>query len=184
MKTINAAGLFIIASMAIACGAFYQTIFFPPNTNEHEYFIDTKKDAALMAIGSITILVNAGPDAKSLASVQAAMPGGNSYIDLVIITQPTGEYFGGLQAIAAKIHFGAFIYNGRDALNGSSDDEAWRSLMDELSAARVPVITVGARDRITYGNRTIAIIGPTRDAAKSADIGETRLVLRQAPAGE
>lgn len=145
------------------------------------YFLDVGQgDAEVVALpGGVTIMTDAGPDTKVLESLPKALPQGDTYIDIAIISHPQLDHFGGYNFILDHYRVGAFIYNGRSASPGNA---AWSALVAKIKKKNIPLITLGEGDVIRYGNNEIDILSPDPDFAQSGALNDTGLVeLIKAP---
>jgi competence protein ComEC len=144
------------------------------------YFFDVTQGDSEMVIfqDNIKILIDAGADGSAAQDLEKVLPSEDNYIDLAIISDAQSENFGGYTYILDHYNIGAFVYDGRvpEADPSSADSKAWLELMEKIQQKNIPLITLGAGDRITYGENSINIISPNEEFAQSADVKETGLV--------
>ncbi len=143
------------------------------------YFLSvTQGEAALLVLPDNTIiLTDAGPDIGIVHDLQEILPSGAPpYIDLAIISYPQTADYEGYQYLLQHYQVGAFIYNGRadDAKNAE-----WQALMTTIAAKHIPLVTLGAGDRIRDGTAAeIDILSPDATFARSPQPSDTGIVQR------
>lgn len=142
------------------------------------YFLDVGQgDSQLLVFpdgygGSMRLLIDGGPGSKVLSSLGKIFGAGDKYIDLVLMTHPQLDHFGGLIDVLKTYKVGAFLGSGKDSGIG-----AYGALVTELKNQNVPYIVLGAGDSIKYGSATINILSPSPQDLKSKELNDTTLVL-------
>jgi competence protein ComEC len=155
----------------------WHRLFFVSSPKEPQmYFLDVGQgDSELLVLpGGVSFLTDAGPAAKISRELERILPLGRRYIDLAIISHPHLDHFGGFTYLLDGYKFGAFIINGREP--DSEDVEAWKSLIQKIRAENIPLITLGAGDKISFGDNQIDFISPNSVVLQSADLNDTGLV--------
>jgi beta-lactamase superfamily II metal-dependent hydrolase len=140
------------------------------------YFLNvTQGGSSLLVLpGGVTIMTDAGSDDKAATDLSALEKNIGQYIDLAIISYQQPGNYKGYDYILDHYLVGAFAYNGR-ADNVNKND--WKALMDKISARHIPLITLGAGDRIHFGTASeIDILSPDKDFSHSVDPSDTALV--------
>ncbi|MGC9599184.1 MAG: hypothetical protein ABSE18_02245 [Minisyncoccia bacterium] len=191
LKKFDTLVLIILTSLVAVDGYLWLLIFSasgvaPTSASTHEYFLDVGQgDSELVVFPSgAKIMTDAGPKAGQTSAVidalEKVLPQNDRYIDIAIISHPDSDHFAGYLDILDRYEIGAFIYNGRD---GASD--AWQQLMEKIDAKRIPLVTLGAGDRIHCGTNVIDILSPDGAFAQSAETNDTSLVelVRADPGG-
>jgi competence protein ComEC len=152
----------------------------------HLYFLPvTQGESALLVLpDGTTVLTDAGADAAIVDDLQKVLPSGaTSYIDIAIISYPQAADYEGYQYLLQHYQVGAFVYNGRADVAHSTE---WNQLTAAIAAKHIPLITVGAGDRIHFGNVTraattiveIDILSPSVAFARSPEPSDTGIVQR------
>ncbi len=131
-------------------------------------------DSELIALpGGATVLIDGGPPTlDAVRALDAALPSGIRSIDVVIMTHPHLDHFGGLIDVAKRYRIGAFISNGL-----SSNQASFRELKKTLEDRRVPRITFGAGDSIHYASSVLIALAPSLDLGIVKNQNEAVLVL-------
>jgi competence protein ComEC len=121
------------------------------------YFFDVGQgDSELLNFGPVQILIDGGPpNGKALKGIERALGLEDRYIDLVILTHPHLDHFGGLIDVMNRYEIGEFITDG--TINKAP---AYKNLQK-------PDMALGEGDRITYGDYKLMVLGP--NAAERAD---------------
>lgn len=143
--------------------------------NSRVYFLDVGQgDSELIVLpGGAKILIDGGrPDGKVLTALAETLPAHNRYIDLLVMTHPQLDHFGGFLDVLKNYEIGAFIGNGR---KGESD--AYRALMDEIVARGTRYIQLQEGDRILYGDRSLSVLSPNSKNLLSGELNDTSLVM-------
>lgn len=181
-KIIDVASAIVLIALVILDAITWKTIFTAYRAGADAariYFLPvTQGESALLVLpNDVTILTDAGPDAGIVDDLQKAMPLDRpSYIDLAIISYPQSADYEGYEYILDHYEIGAFIYNGR---NDDSYKTEWQQLAAKINAKHIPLITVGAGDRIHYGqDDEIDVLSPDNIFAQSPEPSDTGIVTR------
>lgn len=168
---------FIIASVVLAAVVWYFALFDGLWKSPELYFLDIGQgDATLIVLeGGVTVLVDAGPD-RTIVDALERTHENISYIDLVMISHPQRDHFGGMQALLEQVRIGTFLITGRSA-DGESADE-WESLIEDIRKKGIPIVTVGQGSTVRYSGNEIAVLGPDSALIQSGDLNDTSLVMR------
>ncbi|MGD1003233.1 MAG: hypothetical protein ABR884_01500 [Minisyncoccia bacterium] len=149
------------------------------------YFLPvTQGESALLVLpGGVTVLTDAGSDGSIVDDLQKVLPpGAPPYIDLAVISYPQAADYDGYQYLLQHYQVGAFVYNGRADVAHRTE---WNQLTAAIAAKHIPLITVGAGDRIRFGgpSATVAvaeidILSPGAAFARSPEPSDTGIVQR------
>jgi competence protein ComEC len=169
-------------TFALACGILIGTNVivwfwvFGGQSNVNATRIDVldvgQGDSQLLTLsGGVQILTDAGEGSNVVGALEHAAGSADRYIDLAIVSHPQLDHFDGFNALISRYRIGAFIYNGRGA-----DIPAWKKLLANLQEKGIPIIDVGAGDRIRHGANVIHIILPDASHLQSAELNDTSIV--------
>jgi len=156
-----------------------------PASSARDYFLNVGQGDSELVIfpGNIKMMTDAGPDDSVLAALARAVPSGDDYIDLAIISQPQPADFNGYNFTLDHYRVGAFIYNGRDddvSSGGGSGASQWSELKAKIRAKGIPLITLDAGDKISIGDSDtsdeIDFLSPSPTFAQSVALADTGLV--------
>jgi competence protein ComEC len=139
------------------------------------YFLDVGQgDSELIDFaGKVQLLVDGGPDKKALFELANALPAGDRYLDLVAITHPQKDHFGGLYEILGRYRVGAILLSGREG-QGS----AWEALKNLIEQKKIPVVFLGAGDRIQYRQHRVMVLAPDGELLQDKEINNSSLVFK------
>lgn len=165
------------AVLVLAAGNFFiwQAILFGGGSNNLElYFLDVGQgDGQLINFpGGTQILIDGGRDTKVLGELAKALPASDRYIDLVILTHPELDHFGGLIDVLKTYGIGTMITNGRE---GAA--EAHRDLLKVVEERKIPVVNLMEGDGIRYGEHRIYVLAPNAKNLAGKDSNNSGLVL-------
>lgn len=137
------------------------------------YFLDVGQGDSSLAIlpGGVKVLIDGGPDKAVLDSLEKVLPPGDRYIDLVILTHPQLDHFGGLIDVLKRYQVGMFLHNGRE---GSAD--AWPYLKQVLEEKNISMFLLAEGDRIVHAGSRLNILSPNREFLKSKELNDTCIV--------
>lgn len=176
MNRFNGMGNLILFSLTIIAVFVWHEIFTgTPSSAARIYFLDVGQGDAEIVIfpGNVKVMTDAGPDKKVLASLEKSLPPGDRYIDLAVISHPQLDHFNGYNFILDSYRVGAFIYNGRD---DTKTVREWPQLLEKIKAQKIPLITLGAGDRIRYADNQIDFLSPGPEFIQSGELNDTGFV--------
>jgi competence protein ComEC len=176
----------IVAAVILFDGAIWHDIISARAASvTHDYFLDVGQgDSELIVFpGNIKVMTDAGPTDQVLTSLAYALPPGDDYIDVAIISHPQLDHFNGYNFILDHYHVGVFIYNGRDDDPGV---KAWPALKEKIKEKGIPFITLGSGDKILVGDdvrigatsskNEIDMLSPNLTFTQSAELNDTGFV--------
>lgn len=97
-------------------------------------------------------------------------------LDLLILTHPHADHYGGMQAVAGGLAVRRFAWNGQ-----SEDSQPFSQLMAALQSAAIPAVTLSAGDRIILDDATtLEVLSPPQRQFRDTedDSNNNSLVLR------
>lgn len=174
MRKLDNFSFLIVLSLAALNALVWFQIVFRGGRGETQFsFLDVGQGDGILGIfeGGAKFLVDAGPGAKTVSSLQEVLNSGDKYIDLALITHPQLDHFGGFNFILEKYNIGAFIINGREV-----ELPEWKELMDKVKKRKIPLVTLGANDKIIYRENTIDFLSPDNRQIQSAELNDSSLV--------
>ncbi|MCS6789080.1 MAG: MBL fold metallo-hydrolase, partial [Patescibacteria group bacterium] len=177
MNNKNNLTIFILIILFIFDIFLWRNILFFKNFHSSLYFLDVGQgDSTLFNFNNkIFILVDAGPNNKVVSSLDKILKQKKNYIDLAIITHPQIDHFGGFFDLLESYDFGAFIINGLQP--DLKIKNIYSDLIEKIKSKNIPVITLGAKDKILYDNNLIEVLSPDLNWLQSAELNDTGLVL-------
>jgi competence protein ComEC len=141
------------------------------------YFLDVGQGDSQLILASddlgrpIKLLIDGGPDSKVMTQLGKILEPSDRYIDLVLMTHPQLDHFGGLIDVLRNYKIGAFLGTGR-----ASTISAYKQLMDIIKEKDIPYIVLKESDKIKYGGVIVDILSPNKKYLKSVELNDTCLV--------
>src|SRR3989344_5746809 len=122
------------------------------------YFLDVGQgDGELIVFpDGVKVLIDGGPGKEILFELGEVLSPTDRYIDLVMITHPQLDHYGGVKDVIERYQIGAFIFNGEEG-----EGETWDGFKNELKEKEIPIIVLGEGDKIRYEDKEIDILSPT-----------------------
>ncbi len=163
------------AVSAVFCFSVLWQVFAPASGDLEVYFLDVGQgDSELIELpGGTDILIDGGPpNGRVLNELARALEQGDRYIDLVILSHPQLDHFGGLVEVLKRYRVGVFVWNGAE-----TDSDAFAELKETLRENGIPEVVLGAGDKIRTGESEIIVISPDKELIKAKDLNDTSLVL-------
>ncbi|OGG38123.1 hypothetical protein A2116_01355 [Candidatus Jorgensenbacteria bacterium GWA1_49_17] len=163
------------AVSAVFCFSVLWQVFTPASGDLEIYFLDVGQgDSEFVKLpGGTDILIDGGPpNGRALNELARALERGDRYIDLVILSHPQLDHFGGLVEVLKRYKVGVFIWNGAE-----TDSDAFAELKETLRENGIPEVILGAGDKIKAGGSEIIVISPDDELLKAKDLNDTSLVL-------
>jgi competence protein ComEC len=132
------------------------------------YFFDVGQgDSELLNFGPVQILIDGGPpNGKALKGIERALGIEDRYIDLIILTHPHLDHFGGLIDIIDRYSVGKFITDGTE----NKTAKAYKSL-------KQPDMALGEGDIISYDDYKLTVLAPNNAERNNPDPNKASIVL-------
>ena len=163
---------------------WYKVLAFSAPQETEYYFLDVGQgDSQLIIFGdgrgeTMRLLIDGGPGSKVISSLGKIFGVGDKYIDLVLMTHPQLDHFGGLIDVLRTYEVGAFLGSGRGA-----SISAYGALISELKERNVPYIILDEGDEIKYRETKINVLSPAPEKLKSKELNDTTIVLLSESSG-
>ncbi len=151
------------------------------------YFLNVGQGDSELAIfpTGAKVITDAGPGKQVASEAQSVLGTLDSYIDIAVISHPQLDHYGGFSELLSHYDFGLFITNGREAQSGSRE---WNGLIQSIKNKNVPILALGAGDRIFFGPASagqsqtgqdkIEILSPNKKLQASKELNDTALVQK------
>ena len=148
------------------------SILLPPQLNNEIYFLDIGQgDSSLVLIDGVKILIDGGPMGGGLQDNLDRVLGDDRYIDLIAISHPQLDHFGGLIGVVKNYKVGAVITSDAD-----SNNSAWQEFKYILKEKEIPKIILSQGDTISYLENKFIILSPEKGSWVK-DINDKSLVM-------
>jgi len=141
---------------------------------EIHFFDVGQGDASLIMLpGGVEILIDGGPpNGRAIRGLDEALRSTDRYLDLVILSHPDLDHFGGLIDILESYDIGAFIMSGREG-----KASAYKDLIATLHEKEIPTLLLQEGDRIRYRNVIFMVLAPSVEERIGKTANDASLVL-------
>ena len=139
------------------------------------YFLNVGQgDSELIELpGGVQILIDGGPDKSVLFELAEVMPSSDRYLDLMVMTHAQTDHFAGFADVFDRYKIGAIIITGREG-----ESKTWNDFRNLLEEKQIPVILVGAGDKITYRENLLEVLSPDQELLADKEINESSIILK------
>ncbi len=137
------------------------------------YFLDVGQGDSQLIIfpGGVKLLIDGGPGNKVVSQLGKILSPTDRYIDLVMMTHPQLDHFGGFNNVVRDYNVGAILGTGRAA-----DIGAYKEFISIVRAKSIPYIVLGMGDSIKYGDVRVDILSPDNNNVRSPEMNDGCLV--------
>ncbi|MBI4992118.1 MAG: MBL fold metallo-hydrolase [Candidatus Harrisonbacteria bacterium] len=164
----------ILSSLVIIDIAVWLLILFPASADKLKlYFLDIGQgDSSLVVLpGGIKVLIDGGPPNGRLEeNLEKILRISDRYIDLVMISHPQLDHFGGFIKLFKNYKIGAVLMSEYGSPNVS-----WRALEKVIKDQNLKTVVMRAGDKIKYGGSELDILNP-RDSDIAKNVNDLCLV--------
>ena len=164
----------LIAMIAVMDFIVWQNIGKTNTALEVLFFDVGQGDATLVRFpGGEDMLIDGGPpNGKVLGELSENLPLGDRYLDLVVLTHPDLDHFGGLIEVLENYDIGAVIGNGA---KGTASN--FETLAQKIQEKEKRYVSLGEGDQILIGNSKINIIAPSVEEKRGPKSNDASLVF-------
>lgn len=146
------------AALVFLDAVLWVGILFPGAENLKIHFLSVGQGDSELVIfpGGAKMLIDGGPPNGRVSEEVGSLLGPTDrVIDLVLLSHPQLDHFGGLIEIAKRYRVGALLWNGEEGVAGGFQD-----LLQVLQERQIPVYVLGRGDVIRYGKSRGEIVWP------------------------
>jgi len=137
------------------------------------YFLDVGQGDSELAIlpGGVKVLIDGGPmNGQLQKNLEEIFPLNDRYIDLVIVSHPQLDHFGGLLDVFRNYNIGAVLTTAYDA-----DNQYWKEFEKIIKEKRIPRMALAEGDKIINKDSQFLILSPASDT-NPKDVNNTGIV--------
>lgn len=169
--------LIVIILIGLTAYVFFSLAPLQSQATDTMHFLDVGQgDSHLLTLGPVRMMTDFGPDMGIVQTLTSVIPASDRTIDIVLITHPEKDHYGGLRWLLDRYRIGIVVWNGY-TIEGEASEE-WESLLMQIEALRIPMVALGAGDSITYAGRRINILSPDPALLGGAEANDTGLVQK------
>jgi len=172
---------FLLVFFSLLCGALWGHILFASErTSLSVYFFDVGQgDSGMVTLPSgASMLIDGGRGARVLAPLDRIFRRKDRYIDLVFLSHPQQDHFGGLLRVVERYRVGAFLLS-----TDQSGNREFRVLLDEIAKRKIPLVVLEKGDRVSQKDAYIEVLSPQNASEYAGDVNQASLVLRAVAEG-
>lgn len=149
-------------------------IVFGPGLIPGLYFFNIGQGDSELIIfpGGITMLIDGGPNSSVLKNLSALLPVQDRYLDLVVMSHPQLDHFGGLIDVLKQYEVGAFIGSGRAGTTAS-----FNALSEVIQDKQISYVQLKEGDLIRMGEAVVTVLAPSPLEWESKELNDTALVF-------
>lgn len=154
---------------------WYEILSKTPARTAQIYFIDVGQGDAELAIlpNNIKVLIDGGPNNRIIKELDSVLSPTDRYLDLVILSHPQLDHYGGLIDVFKRYSVGAFISDGK-----KSDVPNFHDLEKVIADSKTKMVVIGEGDAIKYGEDKFDILSPSPALLHSTNPNDWVLVLK------
>lgn len=136
-----------------------------------QYFLSVGQgdsEAVILHGGAVALIDGGPPNGRVLRELEKILPFYKRSIDVVVLTHPEEDHFGGLIELLKRFKVGAVITNG-----DANETEAYFEFMKTTEQENIKTITLSAGDKIRQGDITFSVLWPS-DPAEGRPFSDKR----------
>lgn len=136
-----------------------------PDDNLHITTCDVGQgDAILVTHGFTQVLIDGGPNNKVQTCLEHQLPFWDRQIELVILTHPQLDHYGGLAQVMRRYSVSQFVANGV-----GSEAKRFAELVETVAVRQVPVHVPALGDELVAGSLHFQVLWPKAPVGGEAD---------------
>jgi competence protein ComEC len=128
-------------------------------------------DATLLVYGNTQVLIDGGATNKVLDCLGKYIPFWDREIEMVILTHPDSDHFGGLTEVIKRYKVDNFLYNGLD-----SSTQGYQALRNGVGGGGMTTYIAKAGTKVRVGKIYLDILSP-QEADSLKDSNDNSLVI-------
>ena len=163
----------IFLSLGLALIAIWMAVFTYPEKKLHLIACDVGQgDAILVVYGTTQILIDGGATNKVIDCLGTHMPFWDRKIEVVLLTHPQLDHFGGLSEVFKRFQVERFVATSLD-----SSSQAYQALISTVGGSGIEVVNPTTGMVIRSGLLYLDIVWPSSDFQVAAgDVSEGNIL--------
>ncbi len=152
-----------------------EVVFGGPAKEPEIYFLNVGQgDSELVVLpDNVKILIDGGPNNKVINELNKITSPFNRYVDLIILSHPQLDHFGGFFDVVKNYKIGAFIYTGKD-----NETKSFKELKILIKEKNIKTIVLKEEDKINYRKNNFQILPPSKEFLENKEINDSALVIK------
>jgi len=144
-------------AMVLGAAAWLAVLSFPDNKVKIVYCNAGQGDETLIQRGFTQILIDGSRPGRALDCLLKHIPFFDRQIEMMIVSHPQLDHFGGLTDVVKRYKVMSFVYNG---LRG--DSREWEEFSKAVLAEKAKIEVVAAGDEIRVGGMKLRVLWPEK----------------------
>ena len=150
---------YTLGFLALVAASLWFAVFSRPKDNLSVIACDVGQgDAILIQFQDTQILIDGGRGRKVLDCLSSYMPPWDRKIELVVLTHPQLDHFGGLVEVVRRFDIDAFLVSGLD-----SEGEQYQVLKRELEQKSIKLLDPTKDTKISIGTIYLDVLWPSKE---------------------
>lgn len=152
-----------------------EVVFGGPAKEPEIYFLNVGQgDSELVVLpDNVKILIDGGPNNKVINELNKITSPFNRYVDLIILSHPQLDHFGGFFDVVRNYKIGAFIYTGKD-----NETKSFKELKILIKEKNIKTVILKEKDKINYQKNKFEILSPSKEFLENQEINDSALVIK------
>ncbi len=164
---------YILGFLVLGAVSVWLTVFTFPDKNLHLIACDVGQgDAILTTYGNVQVLTDGGADNKVLSCLSRHMPFWDREIEMVVLTHPQLDHFGGLVEVFKRYKVDTFLGNSVDA-----SSSGYQVLKKEIESSQAQIVNPSEGMMIRLGKIHYDIVNPPQNFDGAVIAGQAVGVL-------
>ena len=135
------------------------------------YFLPVGQgDSELIKSGRNTVLIDTGPGTKIVSELDKLIPVYKRKIDVVLITHPNIDHFGGMQELLKHYEVRMVMMNGVDTESGS-----YKNLVNTIKQNKIPIVFARRGETVEFSKAKLSIVWPGLDLKIHSSLPDKKL---------
>lgn len=156
---------YVVGAVALFFATVWLAIWALPDQRLHLVACDVGQgDAILATSGTYQVLTDGGPGGKVLNCLSRHMPFWDREIEVVVLTHPQIDHFGGLTEVFKRYKVDTFVISGAE-----SDTKEYQVLKKEVGSSGARVVYADVGTQLSAGKIHLDIVHPPRGMTSSDD---------------
>lgn len=143
---------------------WHEIVFNAPNNNSEIYFLNVGQGDSEMIVlpNNVKVLIDGGPaNNKILENISDVLSHFDRHIDLIVMSHPQLDHFGGLIDVLKRYSVGVFIWSGIE-----NNTASFAELEKTIKENKISQIVLREGDKIKYQGDYLEIIYPPKNLSE------------------
>lgn len=148
--------------LVLGLASWLAVLSFPGNKVKIVYCNAGQGDETLIQRGFTQILIDGSRKGRALDCLRKHIPFFDRQIELMVVSHPQTDHFGGLADVIKRYKVMSFVYNGV-----KGDSREWEEFSRAVLAEEAEIETVAAGDEIRAGGMKLKVLWPKKSVISS-----------------